>query len=72
MRCCKGLGFQIMIVPAVAVMCADEAELHVFLQAVERKTLARQCPTLLTLLKSFPKTIELQEPTFKDIVVVYR
>lgn len=42
------------------------------LQAVERKTLARQCPTLLTLLKAFPKTMELQEPTFKDIVVVYR
>jgi hypothetical protein len=42
------------------------------LQAVERNTLARQCPTLLTLLKAFPSKMELQEPTFKDIVVVYR
>lgn len=41
-------------------------------QVVERNTLKRQCPTLLTLLKSFPATLELQEPTFKDIVVVYR
>lgn len=41
-------------------------------QRVERKTLARQCPTLLTLLKAFPTTMELQEPTFKDLVVVYR
>jgi hypothetical protein len=44
----------------------------VLLQTVERKTLARQCPTLLTLLKSFPKSMELEEPTFKDIVVLYR
>jgi hypothetical protein len=42
------------------------------LQSVERNTLARQCPTLLTLLKAFPTKMELQEPTFKDIVVVYR
>lgn len=42
------------------------------LQAVERNTLARQCPTLLTLLKAFTTKMELQEPTFKDIVVVYR
>lgn len=39
---------------------------------MERKTLARHCPTLLTLLKAFPVSLELQEPTFKDIVVVYR
>lgn len=42
------------------------------LQRVERETLARQCPTLLTLLKSFPLSMSLQEPTFKDLVVVYR
>lgn len=42
------------------------------LQRVERETLARQCPTLLTLLKSFPLNMSLQEPTFKDLVVVYR
>lgn len=42
------------------------------LQRVERQTLARQCPTLLTLLKSFPRNMSLQEPTFKDLVVVYR
>ena len=41
-------------------------------QRVERLTLARQCPTLLTLLKSFPLTLSLNEPTFKDLVVVYR
>lgn len=39
---------------------------------MERRTLARQCPTLLTLLKAFPKKMELQEPTFKDIIVLYR
>lgn len=39
---------------------------------MERKTLKRQCPTVLTLLKAFPKVLELQEPTFKDVVVVYR
>lgn len=39
---------------------------------MERETLARQCPTLLTLLKSFPMSMSLQEPTFKDLVVVYR
>jgi hypothetical protein len=39
---------------------------------VERITLKRLCPTVLTLLKSFPKTLELQEPTFRDVVVVYR
>lgn len=43
-----------------------------YLQAIERKTLARQCPTVLTLLKSFPLKMELQEPTFKDTVVLYR
>jgi hypothetical protein len=42
------------------------------LQTVERRTLARQCPTVLTLLQSFPKKMELQEPTFKDIIVLYR
>ncbi len=42
------------------------------LQRVERLTLARQCPTLLTLLKSFPLSLSLNEPTFKDLVVVYR
>lgn len=45
---------------------------HAHAQVVERKTLKRQCPTVLTLLKSFPKVLELQEPTFKDVVVVYR
>jgi hypothetical protein len=35
-------------------------------------TLKRLCPTVLTLLKAFPKTLELQEPTFKDVVVIYR
>jgi hypothetical protein len=44
--------------------------LHV--QRVERQTLARQCPTLVTLLKHFPLSMSLQEPTFKDLVVVYR
>ena len=39
---------------------------------VERNTLKRQCPTLLTLLKAFPSSMELQEPTFKDVVVLYR
>jgi hypothetical protein len=39
---------------------------------VERQTLNRACPTLLTLLKAFPATLELQEPTFKDVVVIYR
>lgn len=48
------------------------ASTHKFAKAVERNTLARQCPTLLTLLKAFPTKMELQEPTFKDIVVVYR
>lgn len=43
-----------------------------YTQKVERQTLARQCPTLLTLLKSFPISLTLQEPTFKDLVVVYR
>lgn len=28
--------------------------------------------TLLTLLKAFPRSMELQEPTFKDVVVLYR
>jgi hypothetical protein len=46
--------------------------LHPLLQKIERQTLARQCPTLLTLLKSFPLSMSLQEPTFKDLVVVYR
>jgi hypothetical protein len=41
-------------------------------QVVERVTLKRLCPTVVTLLKAFPKTLELQEPTFKDVVVVYR
>ena len=41
-------------------------------QVVERMTLKRQCPTVLTLLKHFPVPMELQEPTFKEIVVVYR
>lgn len=41
-------------------------------QRVERQTLARQCPTLMMLLKNFPKKLSLQEPTFKDLVVVYR
>ncbi|KAF6257530.1 hypothetical protein COO60DRAFT_1701817 [Scenedesmus sp. NREL 46B-D3] len=48
------------------------ASTHKFARSVERKTLARQCPTLLTLLKAFATKMELQEPTFKDIVVVYR
>lgn len=46
--------------------------LCLFVQRIERLTLARQCPTLLTLLKAFPKSMSLQEPTFKDLVVVYR
>jgi len=45
---------------------------HKYAKTVERKTLARQCPTLLTLLKAFPNSMELEEPTFKDIVVLYR
>jgi hypothetical protein len=45
---------------------------HKFAKVVERNTLKRQCPTLLTLLKAFPRSMELQEPTFKDVVVLYR
>ncbi|GBF88981.1 aminopeptidase [Raphidocelis subcapitata] len=45
---------------------------HKYAKAVERVTLKRLCPTVLTLLKAFPKTLELQEPTFRDVVVVYR
>ena len=45
---------------------------HKYAKVVERLTLARQCPTVLTLLKAGPAILELQEPTFKDIVVVYR
>ncbi|KAI8462870.1 MAG: hypothetical protein J3K34DRAFT_527436 [Monoraphidium minutum] len=45
---------------------------HKYAKVVERQTLKRLCPTLLTLLKSFPKALELQEPTFRDIVVIYR
>lgn len=48
------------------------ASRHRFAKRIERLTLARQCPTLLTLLKAFPKSMSLQEPTFKDLVVVYR
>ena len=45
---------------------------HKFARVVERNTLKRQCPTLLTLLKAFPTPMELQEPTMKDLVVLYR
>lgn len=41
-------------------------------QVVHRLTLKRECPTVLTLLKALPKQVELQEPTFKEIVVLYR
>ncbi len=41
-------------------------------QVVERVTLKRLCPTVFTLLKSLPLTLELQEPTFSDVVVLYR
>jgi hypothetical protein len=45
---------------------------HKYAKVVERNTLKRQCPNLLTLLKAFPRSMELQEPTFKDVVVLYR
>jgi hypothetical protein len=41
-------------------------------KVVERVTLKRLCPTVASLLAAFPKVLELQEPTFKELVVVYR
>jgi hypothetical protein len=35
-------------------------------------TLKRRFPTVTSLLKGFSETVELQEPTFQDVVVVYR
>lgn len=52
------------LLPAPRIPCTP--------QTVERVTLARQCPTLLTLLKALPARIALVEPTYKQIVVVYR
>lgn len=39
---------------------------------VERKTLRRLLPTPFAVLKSFFSTMELQEPTFKELVILYR
>ncbi len=45
---------------------------HKYAKVVERHTLKRHCPTLVTLIKSFMKKLELQEPSFKDVIVIYR
>lgn len=45
---------------------------HKFAKAVERVTLKRLCPNVLKLLLAFPRVLELQEPTFKELIVVYR
>eukprot|EP00775_Hariotina_reticulata_P003878 gene3878-4133_t len=45
---------------------------NIRLKTVERVSLARQCPSLWKLLAAFPRKMELQEPTYKDIVVLYR
>ncbi|GBG00002.1 hypothetical protein Rsub_12729 [Raphidocelis subcapitata] len=45
---------------------------HKFAKVVERVTLKHLCPSVPALLASFPKVLELQEPTFQEVVVVYR
>lgn len=48
------------------------ASTHKYAKQVERRTLRRLCPNLVTLLKVIFSSLELEEPTFKDLVVVYR
>ena len=39
---------------------------------VERLTLRRLMPNILTLLRKLFSTLEIQEPTFKEVVLLYR
>mmetsp|Transcript_25578 Transcript_25578/g.55720 ORF Transcript_25578/g.55720 Transcript_25578/m.55720 type:complete len:707 (+) Transcript_25578:147-2267(+) len=46
--------------------------LHRNTKVVERKTLENQMPTIWKVIKNFPRTIRIQEPVFKEVVIVYR
>lgn len=39
---------------------------------VQRRTLDRVLPNLLSVLKNFHKSVEIQEPTFRDMIILYR
>lgn len=78
-RCCTGsvslagaTHFVIWLGTCLLSHAHTYSHTHAHTQSVERQTLARQCPTLVTLIKKFPVSMSLQEPTFRDLVVVYR
>lgn len=41
-------------------------------KVVQRRTLDRVMPDLLSVFKNFHKNIEIQEPTFQDMIILYR
>eukprot|EP00742_Colponemidia_sp_Colp-10_P015759 GILJ01018009.1.p1 GENE.GILJ01018009.1~~GILJ01018009.1.p1 ORF type:complete len:764 (+),score=139.32 GILJ01018009.1:403-2694(+) len=55
--------------PNDKVMTMETAEDSIFL---ERRTLRAQLPNLRSVLDSFSKQMEISEPTFKHVVVMYR
>jgi len=53
-------------------MNGDESRKHRAAKTVERKTLRRLFPTLGSLMAGLGKEVELVEPSFKDVVILYR
>jgi hypothetical protein len=46
--------------------------IHFWLQTFERHTLRRQFPTLRSLVKGFLTEVRLQDPTYKNLAILYR
>jgi hypothetical protein len=53
-------------------LAGDDAAEHKFVRRVQRKTLTQQLPNWFMVIRNLFKVMELQEPAFKDVVVVYR
>uniref|UniRef100_A0A7S0RVW3 Uncharacterized protein n=1 Tax=Chlamydomonas leiostraca TaxID=1034604 RepID=A0A7S0RVW3_9CHLO len=50
----------------------EEGATHKAAKVVERRSLRRLMPNTWAIIKALPRTLKLQEPQFKEVVVVYR